>query len=147
MFWGTMIALVVNFFRLNQPKEMEERREDWASVAAAMRERRRFLDDLSQQDAAELAGIGVQTWRNIESGKAANYRSGILDKIEDTLQWPRGIIDMLARGEVSNTSNIEFEGRFALVEKRVADVSRQISRVTHHLAAFAEIENEVDRDS
>jgi transcriptional regulator with XRE-family HTH domain len=41
--------------------------EDWVTTAAAIRKRRSILG-LTQEQAARAANLGIQTWRNVESG-------------------------------------------------------------------------------
>lgn len=69
---------------------------DRVAVARAVRRARERLG-YTQEQAAEVAGLGVVTWRQIES--AEPVRSLSLAKAERALGWPQGSLEAVARGE------------------------------------------------
>lgn len=70
----------------------------WADVAAAVTERRADLD-LTQQQAAALAGVSATTWQKLEARhEAPNERS--LRKMARVLGWPATFAETILSGEV-----------------------------------------------
>lgn len=68
---------------------------DRIAVAQAVRRARERLG-YTQEQAAEVAGLGVVTWRQIEGGEAV--RSLSLAKAERGLGWGAGTLEALGRG-------------------------------------------------
>ena len=62
--------------------------DDWRRLGRAIK-RRRIAMKKSQQEMADLAGIGVNTWAGIESGDRKR-RDLTLSAIDDALAWESG---------------------------------------------------------
>lgn len=72
---------------------------DWKRVGDAVAARRGQLGFKSQEDAAEAADVGVQTWREIENAQRGNYRRSTLARVAFVLGWPANMILRIAAGE------------------------------------------------
>lgn len=69
---------------------------DRAAVARAVR-RARERAGYTQDQAAEIAGLGVATWRQLEAGEAV--RSLTWAKAERALGWEAGTLEAVSLGE------------------------------------------------
>jgi hypothetical protein len=87
---------------------------DWRRLATYVTRRREALGKTQAAVAAD-GGPSVATLRQIEDGERANYRGGILVRLEQALLWKPGSIDtILAGGEpqVADASGAD-QGRLA----------------------------------
>lgn len=72
---------------------------DWQRVAEAVALRRAELGYRTQEEAAEAADIGVQTWRQIEGAKQDYYRKSTLAAVCRALDWPPNMLIRIGQGE------------------------------------------------
>lgn len=102
-------------------------------IAQAIRQRREALG-LSQDDAAQRAGLSVSTWRNAESGRT-KLAQPTRERIEDALEWEQGTLRSLAAGE------------WAVIDpdivSRVDELERRVESVERALLAIAEVGKKV----
>jgi transcriptional regulator with XRE-family HTH domain len=73
-----------------------------AEVLGTIVSRRRAELGLTQQQAAEQAGVAVTTWRMIEGGRQSNFRTLTLAAVARALGWT---VDQLMRGEGPSTAH------------------------------------------
>lgn len=73
------------------------RRRNWKAVGDCVRTRRVELR-LRQEDAAEVAGISIATWRLLEGGVREGYRNSTKVAVAQALRWPQDAIDRLLAG-------------------------------------------------
>lgn len=110
---------------------------DRQRIGAAFAERRGYLG-LTQDEAAQRAGVGVTTWRLIEGGKA-QPRPTTLAAIARALNWPPDAASRLARGETPPTmttpaepeasGSTSLEARLALVERSLVQLHARLDEL------------------
>lgn len=76
---------------------------DWKRAGRALRKRRLQLGIRRQQDAAALAGIGIETWRQLERG--APTRDSSRAAAELTVKWYVGALEDIAQGAEPQPTN------------------------------------------
>ena len=74
------------------------RPRDPKAVGECVADRRTELH-LTQQQAADAAGISKATWRLVECGYRSSYSALTLTGIARTLRWPQDAIERLRAGE------------------------------------------------
>jgi transcriptional regulator with XRE-family HTH domain len=107
--------------------------EDWVTTAAAIRKRRSILG-LTQEQAARAANLGIQTWRNVESGREAERRDATLNAMETVLKWPHGTIRSIANLSI-HRSPADNESRLQALEREQRVLNERLDEVTKRLAA------------
>lgn len=92
-----------------------QQRADPASLAAAVRERRVRLGDVTQQWVTERGGPSTETQRLIEGARQGDYSHSTLRKMDRGLGWPQGTALRFLQGDVSSAD------RQALLDSAVTD--------------------------
>lgn len=104
---------------------------DWERVGAAVARRRRQLGFIRQEEAAEAARLGVQTWRQVEGAKQTEYRHTTLAAIAVALRWPPDMLERIGRGEdPPDEDTRDTEIRLTALEDGLARIEERIERLT-----------------
>lgn len=103
------------YYWLLQETLVDRCMEDWQRVASAVRRRRGEIG-LTQDEAAELAGIGLSTWTNVESARGESYRPKTLVAICRALGWKSDSIERLLIGEPAEVADGQTDGSPAVNE-------------------------------
>ena len=100
---------------------------NWQRIASAVTIRRAQLGIRRQEAAAERAGIGVTTWRQIEGNKQIGYSPAILAAVERGLDWPSGAIEQIGTGgDIPQDAPGDIRSRLADVEDEVIGLQAEV---------------------
>lgn len=103
---------------------------NWTVVGIAIQDRRDELG-LSQETAAERAGISPNTWINAETARLVNGPTpATLTKIEEVLELKHGYLRGIATGEHSITAVIGMEERVARLEEQMSALLKMLGDIS-----------------
>lgn len=120
---------------------MNERRDGWVRVGAALKARYEYLD-MTQADFVRVSGVNDTTIRQLEQGRIEGNgpRAVTRHKLEDAAQWKRGSIDRILAGQEpipirspprlkspDSSTAADVEARIAALEAAIADLQAQLS--------------------
>lgn len=105
----------------------------WKRVGWFVELRRGQLGFRRQEDAAEAAEIGVETWRRIENARQDGATPVILGAIARALKWPADMLPRIARGEDPPLEGSDLTQRVDRLEVRLGDVEGKVDQILDRL--------------